>query len=326
MKEKVLITGASGFVGYHLINEALQKNLEVYAAVRKSSVVNHLKGLDIHLVEIDFQDVNQLRSRFEKDQYDYVIHAAGLTRAMTLEEYNITNVTASMNLAKVALEFSIKKFVFLSSLAVLGPLKYQDPNELTEESSPHPVTNYGRSKWMAEKALKTITGLPLIILRPTAVYGPREKDLLIMFRTLNRGLEPYIGYQEQYLSFIYVKDLAAITIQTLFSSQTNQVYNLSDGKIYNRYALNQFVKQALKKKTIRFKVPLSIVKLIARFLEASQKKKAPVLNLEKVNELAAENWKCSILKAQKDLNYQPEYDLEKGIKETIQWYKNEKWL
>lgn len=326
MKEKVLITGASGFVGYHLINEALQQNLEVYAAVRKSSAIDHLKGLDIQLLEIDFQNISQIKECFKRDQYDYIIHAAGLTRALTLEEYNLTNVTATMNLAQVALEFPIKKFVFLSSLAVLGPLKYHDPKELTEESSPQPVTNYGRSKWMAEKALKTLTDLPLIILRPTAVYGPREKDLLIMFRTLNRGLEPYIGYQEQYLSFIYVKDLAVITVQSLWSNQTNQIYNLSDGKIYNRYALNQYVKQALKKKTITFKVPLSIVKLIARFLEATQKKKAPVLNLEKVNELAAENWKCSILKAQKDLDYQPEYDLEKGIMETIQWYKNEKWL
>lgn len=326
MKEKVLITGASGFVGYHLINEALQQNLEVYAAVRKSSAIDHLKGLDIQLLEIDFQNISQIKECFKRDQYDYIIHAAGLTRALTLEEYNLTNVTATMNLAQVALEFPIKKFVFLSSLAVLGPLKYHDPKELTEESSPQPVTNYGRSKWMAEKALKTLTDLPLIILRPTAVYGPREKDLLIMFRTLNRGLEPYIGYQEQYLSFIYVKDLAVITVQSLWSNQTNQIYNLSDGKIYNRYALNQYVKQALKKKTITFKVPLSIVKLIARFLEAAQKKKAPVLNLEKVNELAAENWKCSILKAQKDLDYQPEYDLEKGIMETIQWYKNEKWL
>jgi len=326
MKEKVLITGASGFVGFHLIQKALELGFQVFAAVRNSSNVEHLKELGITIVDFNFSDKSDIRANFERDHYDFVVHAAGQTKAKNIEEYNLANAEFTLNLAEVALEFPIKKFLFLSSLAALGSIKYEDKRLITEDFEASPITNYGRSKLNAERLLKTLKGLPLLIIRPTAVYGPREKDLLIMFKTLNNGFEPYIGKQKQWLSFIYVKDLVDLVFKALVSTEVGKTYNISDGNIYDRQALSNAVKKALHKKTFKLEIPLSIVKIIAGLLESISKDKTPTLNKEKLNELTAGNWNCSIEKARQDFGFTPQYNLETGIEETIKWYKKNNWL
>lgn len=326
MREKLLITGASGFVGFHLIQKALAQNYEVFAAVRGSSNINHLKEMNVQIVNFNYADKSNIRDNFKRDNYDYIIHAAGQTRARNIQEYNLANAEFALNLAEVALEFPIKKFVFLSSLAALGPLAYDDINLIDENTVPNPITNYGKSKLYAEQLLNSLEGLPLITFRPTAVYGERERDLLIMFKTINKGLEPYIGKIKQWFSFIYVGDLANVIFNGLKSDKINATYNISDGNAYDRFALSNSVKKALHKKTIKLFIQLPIVKLIAQILEKTSKKKTPVLNKEKLNELTARNWKCSIEKAITELDFQPKYNLETGIEQTINWYKKNNWL
>lgn len=324
---KVLITGASGFVGYHLIEAAVQAGLEVYAAVRSSSNTEHLKGFNIQYTSIDFSDKEAIRSNLETNNYDYIIHAAGLTKARNTEEYNVVNAHYTRNLAEAATLFPIKKFVFLSSLAAIGPIPYSSEYAINEANLPQPVTDYGRSKLLAERWLANLNNLPLIILRPTAVYGPREKDIYIMFKTLNNRIEPYIGRQNQWLSFVYAKDLAAVSISALTAATTRNMYNISDGNAYDRYALANLSKKILDRRTLRFHLPMGLVKVIVGTLETfSSGSKPPALNKEKLNELAAENWNCSIEKAQQELGYQPQYDLERGLNETLKWYQEHDWL
>lgn len=325
MNGKVLITGASGFVGYHLTEAALKAALEVYAGVRKSSAVEHLQDLSIQYVYLDMSDMASLRQLFETNRFDYVIHGAGLTRAKSTEEYNLVNATYSLNLATIAQEYQVKKFVLLSSLAALGPIPFSSTG-MDEQHLAAPVTDYGRSKLLAERMLlEGVPDLPLVILRPTAVYGPREKDIFIMFKTMAGGIEPYIGRACQKLSFIYVKDLANIAIKVLAVDTGNAIYNIADGKVYDRYALANIFKQEMRKKTIRFHVPLPIVKIIASAMERFSSN-TPALNKEKLNELTAESWDCSIEKARRELGFQPEYDLNRGMQETLRWYKQHKWL
>lgn len=327
MSGKVLITGASGFVGFHLIEAALEAGLEVTAAVRASSITEQLKHLKINFTAIDFSDKESIRKNFEENKYDYVIHAAGLTKARSLEEYNNVNAQYTINLAAIAASFGIKKFVFLSSLASVGPVKYNDEIGVAENGKPNPVTEYGKSKLLAETMLEKIENLPIITLRPTAVYGPREKDIFILFKTLKSGLEPYIGRTNQWLSFVYVKDLARLAVNALAAETKKGAYNITDGKAYGRYELAAISKRILNKKTLKFHVPMSLVKIIAGVLEKmSSANKPPTLSKEKLNELAAENWNCNISRAVKDLGYQPKYDLEKGLQETLKWYKENKWL
>jgi nucleoside-diphosphate-sugar epimerase len=329
MKERVLITGASGFVGYHLIEQALLNGLEVYAAVRKSSSVEHLKTFNIQYTYPDYLNIDALIKDIEQQQYSYIIHAAGLTSAKTDEQYNLVNATYTYNLALAATRagHKIKKLVFLSSLAALGPLPALS-GMIEDDTQPNPVTAYGRSKLLAEQKLATLPQLPLITLRPTAVYGPRDTGIFILLKQFSKGIEPYIGKIEQQLSFVYVKDLAKLSVDALTSPLTQKAYNISDGNAYGRYQLAGYSKQVLNKKTIKVHLPLVLVKLLGAFLQLiyARSVKSPALNIEKLKELTAPNWACNINNAQAHLNYLPQYDLKKGLADTFAWYKQNHWL
>jgi nucleoside-diphosphate-sugar epimerase len=329
MSEKVLITGATGFVGYHLIVQALAAGLEVYAAVREHSDTSHLKALELSYVSLNYSSVEELRTILETEQFQYVIHAAGITKAKEQAVYNRVNAefTRNLGVAISTANYQVKKFVFVSSLAAIGPL-LDLTRTLQDDSPTNPVTNYGASKSLAEQYLAKIPELPIITIRPTAVYGPREKDLFILFKTISKGLEPHIGSFKQQLSFVYVVDLAQIIVKALFSEIVGATYNVSDGKIYDRYALAICIKKALGSKTLKFHLPIIVVDALASTMELlySRSKDAPTLNKEKMAELTAINWACSIQNIQHDLSYQPLFDLEKGVAETVSWYKANNWL
>ncbi|MFD2146421.1 NAD-dependent epimerase/dehydratase family protein [Mucilaginibacter antarcticus] len=327
MKEKVLITGASGFVGYHLLVEALQNNLEVYAAVRKNSKVEHLQGLDIKYTYLDYSDIDALTKEIQEKQYDYIIHGAGVTRAISEVEYDLINASYSENLGKAAAQVaSVKKFVLVSSLAAIGPLN--DLNGIiTEGTRPNPITAYGRSKLLAEQKIKALFNLPYTILRPTAVYGPRDTGIFIFFKQVSKRFEGYIGRGQQKLSFIYVVDLAKACMQALHHGQQT-AYNLSDGEFYDKYQLGYFTRTILAVKTLQLHLPVNFVRLIAGISEkiSSFRRTAPILNLEKLEELTAANWFCSTALAKRDLGFNPHYLLEDGLRETLNWYRQNKWL
>ncbi len=328
MKGRILITGASGFVGYHLITEALKNNLEVYAAIRKSSNVEHLKGLDIQFTYPDFGNAESLREEFKDKQYDYMIHAAGVTKARSGQEYHHINTVYTRNLAQAAVSINhhFKKMVFISSLAAIGPL-HTSNGILTEHTEPKPVTAYGKSKLKAEQELHQITALNYTILRPTAVYGPREKDIFIFIKQIAKGLEPYIGNKAQKLSFVYVTDLAKASV-TALEGGDRKTYNLSDGNFYDRYEMADIAKSILNTKAIKLHLPMGLVKLIASVAQSVSrlKNQASALNIEKLKELTAANWNCSIEEAKIDLGFYPQYNLQKGLTETLAWYKANKWL
>ena len=328
MTERVLITGASGFLGFHLIEAALKKGLEVYASVRKSSDIRHLQHFKIKYTCLDFDDISDMKNEIESNKYQYIIHAAGTTKAKSQHEYNKTNANFTYNLGKATeLAYTnVKRFVFVSSLAAIGPLQDYD-NILTEESTPRPVTFYGKSKLLGEEKLSAMT-LPLTIIRPTAIYGPREKDMLQMFKSISKGWEPYIGKRPQQLSFVYVKDAANVIVNALFSNTTQTVYNISDGGFYDRYELANLAKLILKKKTKRVHLSERAVIVLAATLEKAYEvfHLVPLINREKLNELTAANWTCSIEKASHDLELKPAYNLEYGLRETLDWYKTNHWI
>lgn len=331
MSNRILITGASGFIGYHLIEAAQKQGLEVHAAVRRSSNVSHLSLLNPVFVYPELSEKNALKDLLEEGDYAYILHAAGATRAKNSQAYNAINADCTRLLAEAALEAAIplKRFLFMSSLAALGPVPYADEHPITESTPPMPITSYGKSKLLAEKYLEELKELPLTIVRPTAVYGPREKDLFILFKTLNKGLDAYIGTAPQRLSFVYVKDLAEVTISALLKGQNeHKVYNISDGFAYERYALADSFKMVTGKNPRRIHLPVGVLKLAANLMElgAVFSSAAPVVNREKVKELTAPNWYCSIEAAQKELDYRPGYPLTAGIAETWQWYTSNRWL
>lgn len=328
MKKKVLITGASGFVGYHLIEEALHNNLDVYVAVRKSSQIDHLKHLNITYTYPDFSDIISLKKELQEKQYDYIIHAAAVTRARSQNEYDTINAEYTYNLAAAAktADINLKGFIFISSLAAVGPLKTFN-GTITEDTSPKPITAYGKSKLLAEDKLKSISGLHYTILRPTAVYGPRDTGIYVFFKQLKKGIEPYIGQKAQKLSFVYVKDLAHLALKAMYNCN-QQTYNISDGNFYDKYELGGIAKNVLNLRAAKFHLPVNFVKILAMVSEkvSSLNNKAAILNTDKLKELTAVNWACDIEHAKQDLGFYPAYDLKKGLTETLTWYKQNKWL
>jgi nucleoside-diphosphate-sugar epimerase len=331
MQEKILITGASGFVGYHLVTEALRQDLEVFAAIRPDSPTAHLRSLPVHFTALPYLHPAGLQRLLEAGQYSYIIHAAGLTRANAPEEYNTVNATYTRNLGEAAAraDIPLKRFVFISSLAALGPVSAEATKPISPYHLPRPVTAYGRSKLLAEENLSSQSELPLVILRPTAVYGPRERALFGLIRAVAWGVEPYVGREPQQLSFLYAKDLAEITLRArTLPGCKHYTYNLSDGNSYGRYAFADTVKKLLHKETLRFHVPLPAARAVARLLEGVGwlRGHVPVLNREKLIELSAANWTCSIEEPQRDLDFAPRYNLTTGLAETLAWYKANKWL
>lgn len=323
--KKLLITGANGFVGSHLVEDALDNGFDVFAAVRKSSDLTFLDKEKVQLVYPDYGNVNALVTLLDKHGITHIAHVAGLTKGKNLTAYNNANAEITKVLAAAAtkLRVPLQKFVFVSSLAVVGPAN--DGQPLTESTSCQPITFYGKSKLLAEQYLQAFTSLPVTILRPTAVYGPREKDMLILIKMVSRGFEFYLGRAAQRLSFIYVKDLTGAIITGLSPGHLGQIYHLSDGVNYDRYAFAAVAKQVLKTKTARLHLPVGVVRSVVSGLEKLRPGKMSIINRDKLQELTG-NWPCSIEKAKNEWGYQPAYPLEKGIQATVQWNKKQKWL
>jgi len=328
---KVLITGASGFVGGFLVDEALTRGLDVYAAVRKSSNLQYLSDPRINIVYFDFEDLDKMQEIFEEYTFDYIIHNAGLTKTPVADQYFKVNATYLENMIETLIKSNKvpQKFTFVSSLAAYGPAEYTNDGEVKENSTPHPVTNYGRSKLAGEKYLKGKTEVNHAIVRPTAVYGPREKDLFTVYELINKGLDMTVGLKDQTLTFIYVKDLVRVIMDATLSDIRNTAYFVTDLETYTSTKYNQSIKKALgKKRTLKLRLPIPLVKLLGFVAEKAGKLAGnyPALNIEKVNELEAQSWNCDTSNLVSELNYSPDYNLEKGLAECIQWYKDNKWL
>lgn len=330
-QSKILITGASGFIGSHLVEEALgRKGLEVYAGLRPTSKRTYLKDERIRFVELEWSDPGRLKAQLSHYRFDYIIHNAGTTAAPSRELFFNVNTGMVQTFADALMATGVlpQKFTFISSVAAFGPADDSNAEYLCSDMVPRPITAYGESKLAAEKHLVQLSGFPYLIFRPTAVYGPRERDIFTFFQLLNRGLEFYIGRQQQQLSFIYVKDLTRAVMDATLSGVKHKAYFVSDGQAYAADDLGRYSKMVLNRKTLKLKVPVLLVRGVAQVLEGIGKLsgKTPALNLEKVRELASTNWRCDIKPLKEDFGWQAQYDLEKGLAETLQWYRQEKWL
>ncbi len=329
--KKVLITGASGFIGSFMVEEALKRNYEVYAGIRIGSSTIYLADPRIKFIELNFADVEILRLQLSEFPYfDYVIHSAGLTKGFNKKDYFTSNYQYTKNFIDVLIDQKRvpEKFIYMSSLAAFGP---GDPillNAVKLSDTPKPVTSYGKSKLKSENYLTSLLNFPYLIIRPTAVYGPREKELLTIFKLINSNLELLVGFKKQQLTFVYVSDLVEAVFQAMESNLTNRGYFVSDGHVYDGKMLGNIIRKHLEKRTIRIQIPTILVRLIAVVTEATKyiTRKQPMLNLEKIKELEASNWNCDIQPLRDDLDFKPAYDLERGIQETIAWYKKARWL
>ena len=221
----------------------------------------------------------------------------------------------------------VKRLVYLSSLSIFGPIREQQPyEEIRDTDTPHPNTAYGESKLQAEKLL---TGLPVIILRPTGVYGPREKDYFLMAKSIKGHVDFSVGYKQQDITFVYVRDVVQAVFLAFNNRTSGHAYFLSDGEVYQSSTFSDLIlKEMGSPWCLRIKAPLWVLRVATFFGEwiGRLTGRVTALNNDKYHILSQRNWRCDIEPARRELGYEPQWQLERGVKETIKWYKDNKWL
>ncbi len=331
--EKILITGASGFIGSHIVEKALQEGFQVWAAVRKSSSRDFLTDQRIQFLELNLQSEAQMVSQFRDLQFDYVVHAAGATKCLDEHDFERINTDGTRNLvnALLAVKMPLKRFVFISSLSIMGAIREQQPySEINDSDQPRPNTAYGRSKLKAEQFLDSLGGnFPYIILRPTGVYGPRERDYFVQVQSIQRHVDFAVGFSRQDITFIYVTDVVQAVFLALERGTVGHRYILSDGEVYQSSTFSNLVHEALGRPWwIRLTAPLFLLRVICACgtLWSRLTRKVIVLNNDKYNILSQRNWRCNIDPARNELGFQPQVKLPEGVRRSVQWYKEHHWL
>lgn len=337
---RILVTGATGFIGSFIVEEALNKGMEVWAAVRKTSSREYLRDSRIHRIELNLSSEDDLKKQLKDHPFDYVVHAAGVTKCIHQEDFYRINTEGTKNLVNAirTLKMPLKRFVYLSSLSIFGPIREQQPyQEITEADTPQPNTAYGKSKLLAEQFLDGINEslkadeepFPYVILRPTGVYGPREKDYFLMAKSIKGHSDFSVGYKQQDITFVYVQDVVQAVFLAIDYGKTGRKYFLSDGQVYQSSTFSNLIHQELGRPWwIRIKAPIWILRIVTFFGEhiGRMTGKITALNNDKYHILKQRNWRCDIQPAIDELGYHPEYPLELGVPLTIRWYKENKWL
>ncbi|WP_340104705.1 NAD-dependent epimerase/dehydratase family protein [Rhodohalobacter sp. 8-1] len=322
---KAFVTGGTGFIGSHLA-ESLMNSAD-YSEVR-CLVRNREKWLaskPYTRIHGDLSSITALREALTG--VDTLYHLAGVVSAPTQKEFNRANVDATENLLRVAEQAGVSNIVVLSSLAAAGP---SNGAPKMESDPMEPVSMYGKSKWLMEKMIrKTVNDeMSVKILRPPAVYGPREDQIYTLFKLMKFGITPIVGDgRKPKLSMVYVSDMVDGIVKAAADSRKGIHTYFISGQITCWQEIKEIADTVFGKKSISLKIPPAAVKKVAGFIEttATLFGSYPVVNREKAREMVLE-WTCSTQKAEKELGYQPKISLEEGISRTLHWYKKHKWL
>ena len=314
---KILITGASGFIG---------------SFIGGSSSRQFLTDSRINFIELNLSSEEQLTEQLRGLQFDYVVHAAGVTKCLDKQDFHRINTEGTQHLVRVllALQMRIKRFVYISSLSIMGAIREQQPyTEIRESDEARPNTAYGRSKLETEEWLATIKELPYVVLRPTGVYGPRERDYFMMAKSIKSHTDFAVGYKQQDITFIYVTDVVQAVFLACEKGVTGRRYFLSDGEVYQSSTFSNLIRRELGNPWwIRITAPIWMLRVVTFVGEYVGRLtgKVTALNNDKYNIMRQRNWRCDIEPARQELGYEPQVKIEEGVRRSIKWYKDNGWL
>ena len=397
--KNILITGASGFIGSFIAEEALQRGMNVWVAVRKSTNRKYLTDKRLRFIELNLGSEEQIREALRGLHFDYIVHAAGATKCKDPQDFYKVNTEGTKNLVKALCNPSPQSYspspqpspegegvdsnvgedittsnvktpsqlddeenkvrenittssvitpshpregrgeglqagllIYLSSLSIFGAIREEEPHQdILLTDTPQPNTHYGKSKLQAEQWLKANCTMPYVILRPTGVYGPRETDYFLMAQSIKQHVDFAAGFKPQDITFVYVRDVVQAVFKAIEHRDTctGKAYFLSDGEVYSSRTFSDLIQRELGVRfLLRLKAPLWLLRIITIVGDKWGKMtgKVTALNNDKYHILRQRNWKCDITPAQKDFDFRPEWQLERGVKEAMAWYKENKWL
>lgn len=321
---KAFVTGATGFVGGHLVEALRRRGVEVRALVRASSDVTRLNELGAERVEAPLDD----RAALERALGDaeVVLHLAALTRARSVAEFERVNVHGTATLLEAVRGAGARRFVYMSSMAAAGPSLGRRP--VRPEDAPRPITAYGRSKEAGERVVLGGGAPERVVVRAPAVYGPRERDLFIYFRLAARGILPVPAGGERWVQLIEVRDLADALVRAAMEPGAAGVYHVADPTPYRWTDVARLISRAVGCNARQVRLPPGLIRVAAWTTEhaASVVGRASIFNSDKARELMAEGWLCDVSRAQDELGWTPGVELPAGLSAAAEWYRAQGWL
>ena len=322
----ILITGGTGFIGSHLVEAVCARGEPLRCLIRRESFKRHPFALPAE-AELVFGDLvsggEGLTDTLEG--VDTVIHLAGVTKALSTSEFYAGNARATENLARAVAGRGVR-LVHVSSLAAIGPST--DGKPVSDDAEPHPLTHYGISKLEGERIVRALVP-DAVIVRPAAVYGPRDMDVLEVFRSISRGFVLEISGGERWFQAIYVKDLADGLLAAAHTPQADgRAYFLAHAKAVSWSELSSVAARIMRKRTRVLRIPSPLAYAVGGFAEVCSRLtgKPGIISREKVKEAECRHWTCDTHRAAQELGFEAQTPLELGLTQTLAWYKEAGWL
>lgn len=323
--------------------------MEVWAGMRGTSSSRYLQQPELKFAVLDLSDPEKLRTQLRAYRsemggaWDYVVHAAGATKCIDEKDFFRTNTDGTRHLVEALRDEDMvpQRFIFVSSLSIFGAVREEQVRHATEDNpwvyspildtdTPRPNTAYGRSKLQAEEYLRSLHDFPYVILRPTGVYGPRERDYFLMAQSIQQHVDFAVGYKRQEITFVYVMDVVQAVMKAMTAPDAvGKAFFLSDGEVYNSRQFSDLIQQELGNPWVfHIKAPLWILRIVCAIsgTVCHWLGRLTTLNLDKYHILSQRNWQCDITPARQILGFDPQYQLSQGVHDTIAWYKQEGWL
>jgi nucleoside-diphosphate-sugar epimerase len=323
---KVLVTGASGFLGSYVVEQLIEGQHEVRALVRATSDTRALEKLGVELCEASLETGAGLGEAVRG--VDGVVHSAAIVRARSADEFHRINAGGTRTLieAVVAGAPNLQRFVYVSSLAAHGFGINGEPRQSAHPSEP--VTHYGRSKLAGEQiVLEHADRIPVTVIRPPAIYGPRDREMLAFFRIVSSGVVPFLGNPDSRCSLIYAPDCArAIVLALTTDHPSKRIYSVEDGQVYTQRDVVGHIETALGKKAYaKFAVPMVAVSVAAfgSELYGRARNMAMMLTRDKVNELRAQQVIERAEAIRADLGWEPSTEFGEGAQHSVTWYRSQ---
>lgn len=324
MPNITLITGGTGFIGSHLAEELADRGRSVRCLVKESDNLEHLRGLGAEFAFGDLSDKNSLKESVKGA--DVVYHLAAIARPMAIPDkvYFEVNAEGTRNLLEACVGENVKKFIHMSSISAVGPSREGRP--VSETASPDPIDVYGKSKLEAEKiAFEFIRkyNLPVVLLRPPVVFGPRDFEVLKFFKIIKRRFFPVRENSQGRFEFCYVKNLIQACLLAEEKGQIGEIYHVSNERPYTLKEIKEEITKALGVKPLRIFLPDWLLKIAGWKMEilGALFHFRPPFSENTVVWMTSDFWVSDISKAKEKLGYRPSYSLKDGIEETVMWYK-----
>ena len=325
---KALVTGSTGFVGSHLVEELLREGFDVTCLLRPVSKPGCMENLPVSFRRASLHSHNELVEAVRDMQY--VFHVAGLTRARTADDYRKANTETTRQLLEAVVDSGtrLRRFVYVSSLAAAGPARGEEP--IDESTTPHPLAHYGASKLAAEQVVLSLADrVPVTIVRPPVVYGPRDRNVLVLFRTAQRfHILPVIGSAQNVVGMVHVADLVrGIRLAAVTAAGAGRVYFLSGGN-HRLDEVAADIGKALRLRVRPIRIPPPVARLIGEWgeLVGRVSGRPQLISRRKIKHAIQPRWTCSSARAERELGFTANVQLAEGLTQTAQWYAEQGWI